>query len=181
VPRYAAFLRGINLGKRRASSDQLRSCFAELGFTDIGTFRASGNVVFNAPSGGRPNDLAGMIERSLAKSLGYDVPTFLRTAAEVNAIAAHDPFSAKVLSGSRGKLQVGLLSAKPKAASRKQVLALSTGEDLLVIEERELYWLPGGGLSDSALDLNAIATLLGPSTIRTKGTIDQIPAKYFTD
>jgi uncharacterized protein (DUF1697 family) len=179
VPRYTAFLRGINLGRRRISSDQLCSCFTEMGFTDVGTFRASGNVVFSAEGGGRAGDLAARIEKALAKSLGYEVPTFLRTAAEVKAIAARDPFPAKVVQASRGKLQVGLLSAKPKAPARKQVLALSNDEDRLAIGERELYWLPSGGLSESALDLNAIATLLGPTTVRTKGTIDQIAAKFF--
>jgi uncharacterized protein (DUF1697 family) len=179
MPRYAAFLRGINLGRRRVSGDQLKSCFAELGLTEIGTFRASGNVVFDAEGGGRPDDLAGRIEETLAKSLGYDVPTFLRTAAEVNAIAALDPFPPDVLNASRGKLQVGLLSARPKAPARKQLLALSSEQDRLAIGERELYWLPRGGLSDSALDLTAVAALLGPTTIRTKGTIDQIAAKFF--
>jgi hypothetical protein len=31
-----------------------------------------------------------------------------------------------------------------------------------------------------AMDLKAIAELLGPTTMRTKGTIDQLAAKYFT-
>jgi hypothetical protein len=32
---------------------------------------------------------------------------------------------------------------------------------------------------DSALDLQAIESLIDPSTRRTKGTIDQIAAKHF--
>ena len=55
---------------------------------------------------------------------------------------------------------------------------MSTDADRLAIERRELYWLPEGGMSDSELDLKAIAAALGPTTIRTKGTIDQIAAKY---
>ena len=44
---------------------------------------------------------------------------------------------------------------------------------------RELYWLPRGGISESDLDLKALDAALGPTTIRTKGTIDQIAAKHF--
>jgi hypothetical protein len=34
-------------------------------------------------------------------------------------------------------------------------------------------------MSDSELDLKALATILGSMTIRTKGTVDQIAAKHF--
>lgn len=43
---------------------------------------------------------------------------------------------------------------------------------------RELYWLPGGGLLESDLDLKAIEALVGADTRRTTGTIEQIVAKY---
>ena len=45
---YAAFLRGMNVGGHRISNGELGRCFEELGFRDIGTFRASGNVIFAA-------------------------------------------------------------------------------------------------------------------------------------
>jgi hypothetical protein len=48
----------------------------------------------------------------------------------------------------------------------------------LAIESRELYWLPDGGLSESELDLKALAAIIGPTTIRTKGTIDRIVARH---
>ena len=78
---------------------------------------------------------------------------------------------------SKGKLQVSFLKEKPAAAARKQVLVQMTDEDLLAIEGRELYWLPSGGISESDLDLKAIDAALGPGTMRTMGTIEQIAAK----
>jgi hypothetical protein len=83
------------------------------------------------------------------------------------------------VAASKGKLQIMLLGKKPGAPATKQALALATDEDRLAIHGRELYWLPSGGMSDSALDLKAIERLLGAGTIRTKGTIDQIAARYF--
>ena len=83
------------------------------------------------------------------------------------------------LEASKGKLQIAFLLTSPKAGERKQALALSIDDDRLAIDGRQLYWLPKGGLSESHLDLNAIAAALGPITIRTKGTVEQIVAKYF--
>jgi len=178
MSRYVAFLRGMNLGGRRITNDELRLHFEALGCEDVATFRASGNVIF-ADDGEPPAKLTSRLEGGLAEALGYEVPVFLRSAGELLAIAAHEAFDAKLVDASKGKLQIALLMKKPSAATAK-ALALSTDADRLAIEGRELYWLPDGGMSDSELDLKAIAVALGPTTIRTKGTIDQIAAKHFS-
>ena len=83
---------------------------------------------------------------------------------------------------SKGKLQVAMLCAPPSAEARKDMLALASDEDMLAFGERELHWLPSGGILDSVLDFNKVTRkLLGPMTTRTKGTIDQVAAKYFAD
>jgi uncharacterized protein (DUF1697 family) len=178
--RYVAFLRGMNLGGRRIKNEELRAEFEALGFSDIGCFRASGNVVFAASESDEAK-LAEKIEAGLGEALGYEVPVFLRSAAELLAVAGQKPFDAKALSASKGKPQVIFLQAEPKAAARKQVLDLATDDDRLAVEGREIYWLPKGGMSDSELDLKAIAAALGQHTIRTMGTVEQIAAKYFAD
>lgn len=178
MDRYVAFLRGMNLGRRRIANDELRSHFEALGCEDVATFRASGNVIF--ASGEEPAaKLTSRLESGLADALGYEVPIFLRTERELLAIAAHEAFDAKLVDASKGKLQVVLLLKKPAATARERALAMSSNSDRLAIDGRELFWLPDGGLSESELDLKAIADALGPTTIRTKGTIDQIAAKYF--
>ncbi len=176
---HAAFLRGINLGaRRRVSGAQLRSLFSELAFDDPDAFRTSGNVVFGA---GRESSarLTGRIEKGLADALGYEVVVFLRTADEVRAIAAAQPFPAAAMEASAGKLQVTMLLTKPGKRARDQVLALSTDQDRLAFGDRELYWLPSGGTRDSTLDRKAIEELLGSTTMRTMGTLELLAAKYF--
>jgi uncharacterized protein (DUF1697 family) len=175
---YAAFLRGMNVGGHRISNGELGGCFEELGFRDVGTFRASGNVIFTAAA--EPEDeLSARIEAGLQASLGYEVPVFLRSASEVRAIAAHQPFRTPTIEASKGKPQVAMLSAKPATKARKEILALASDEDRLAFGDRELHWLPSGGILDSALDFKLIGRLLGPMTTRTKGTIEQVAAKYF--
>jgi uncharacterized protein (DUF1697 family) len=177
MERYVAFLRGMNLGNRRIKNDELRARFEELGLSDVASFRASGNVIFDSDDSDEAA-VAKKVESGLGKSLGYEVAVFLRTIAEVAAIAAKEPFEAKAVAASKGKLQVQLLAGKPSAAARRKALALASDEDRLAIDGRELFWLPSGGISDSDLDLKAIDAALGTGTMRTKGTIDQIAARH---
>jgi uncharacterized protein (DUF1697 family) len=173
--RYAAFLRAVNLGRnRRVTSDRLKELFTEAGAEEVATFRTSGNVVFEAS-----RDMARALEKHLEKALGHEMVIFLRTARELEEIAAAEPFPAKDVKRSKGKLQVVLFEKKPTAAVRKKALALATDADRLTFGKRELFWLPSGGYSEAELDRKALDGLLGPSTVRTKGTVDQLHAKYF--
>jgi len=179
VRSYAAFLRGINLGPtRKISSAELRSTLEGIGFDEVATFRNSGNVVFDA-GGGSPAKLGALIEAALEESTGFEVGVFLRDADEVRAIAAHRPFEPALVEGSAGKLQVALLAGQPEDTDREAVLGMATDEDRLAFGERELYWLPSGGMRDAALSFSEVEKRLGSTTMRTKGTIEQLAAKYF--
>lgn len=178
VTRYVAFLRGINVGGRRVTGEQLRTPFVALGFRSVDTFLASGNVVFDAVGHTPAAELEEAVGRALASALGYEVRTFLRSEAETARIAAHRPFPDDVVAASAGRLQVAMLPREPSAATRAEVLDHGTAADRLALDHRELYWLPSGGISDSDLDLAAIERLVGPMTMRTANTVARITAKY---
>jgi uncharacterized protein (DUF1697 family) len=166
------------VGGHRITSEELRSRFQEMGFRDVETFRASGNVVFAAGEEA-PAAITARVQEGLAASLGYEVSTFLRSAGEVRAIAALRPFAPARLAASAGRMQVVLLSKRAATATREQVLSLATGQDGLAFGERELYWLPRAGTMDSELDLKMLERLLGQMTIRTKGTVEQFAGRHF--
>ncbi len=88
---YIALLRGINIGGHIVKMERLREIFAEMGFTNIRTYIQSGNVFFDSPQTDRAA-LKTTIESHLQQSLGYEVPTFLRTIPEMEQIIALDPF-----------------------------------------------------------------------------------------
>ena len=121
MPSYVAFLRGMNLGGRRIKNEELRAEFEPLGFDDVASFRASGNVIF-APRGSEAK-LTSEIEAGLGEALGYEVPVFLRSAAELSAIAAHEPFDAAVVNASKGKLQVALAAEEADGRGAQEALA----------------------------------------------------------
>ncbi len=176
---YAAFLRGMNVGGHRLTNAELCSHFAAMGFAEVASFRASGNVVFAADSRG-PAELQQQIEHGLERALGYAVPTFIRSAAQMRTIAAASPFDDSELRASTGKLQVALLAKAPPARARSEVLALAGENDRLAVAGRELFWLPRGGVLESPLEMKLIARLLGVMTMRTKNTLEQIAARHFS-
>ena len=179
MARHVAFLKGMNLGGRRISNQDLCAAVESLGLSEVETFRASGNVVFEAGRRSEPS-VCKLLEDGLAKQLGYEVAVFVRNGAELSAILAARPFSDADLEGA-GKPQVALLAKKPSASARKKVLELDSERDRLRFGERELFWLPAGGVSESELDWKAIADVLGATTVRTFGTVEQIASRWFGD
>src|ERR1700743_3891930 len=115
---FAAFLKGINLGKRRIANDDLRGHFEAIGLSEPAVFRASGNVVFDEPEGRAVAKLTTLIETELERLLGYTVAAFLRDRDELLEIAGAEPFDAATTRRLKGKLQVMMLGEKPKAAAR---------------------------------------------------------------
>jgi len=175
---YTAFLRGMNIGGRRITNADLCGCFETLGFSGVAAFLASGNVVFESRA--NATTVERKVSRGLAEQLGYAVPTFIRSAAEVRAVAARDPFRERPGSTSRGKLQVAFLERPPDPAALAVVAERSDDEDWLEIEGRELYWRPRGGLSESALNVGALERQIGQMTIRTTRTVERLAAKFFS-
>jgi uncharacterized protein (DUF1697 family) len=173
--KYAAFLRGMNVGGHRLTNVELCGHIAALGFADVAAFLASGNVVFDA---GRKTGVDARIEKGLRKALGYDVPTFLRTADEIIAIAERTVFD-DALVQARGKEQVLLLRKEPSTRAARIVLDLATEDDRLELRGRELHWLPRTGVLDTGLDHKLIERTVGPLTGRTKNTIVRFAAKHF--
>src|SRR5690606_22158478 len=109
MSRHVAFLRGMNLGRRRITNDELARCFAAMGLREVSVYQASGNVIFDAQRR-TPAALQQKIEAELEAALGYAVPTFLRSAEQVRAIAELLVFG-KVPTGA--KPQVMLLAKPP--------------------------------------------------------------------
>lgn len=138
MQRYVAFLRGINLGKRRPPMTQLKALFEELGFRDVATFIASGNVVF-ASGSNNASKLAIKIAGHLKKSLGYEVDTFVRSAEEVVAIGGARIFPED---GSDGvTIHVVFLQQALSAADARKLGNIRTSIDEFRVVGREIYWL----------------------------------------
>src|SRR5581483_797012 len=110
--RWAAFLRGINLGGRTVKMADLKKAMESAGFRDVKTIGASGNVLFDAPES-EVGALAKKIEPALQKDLGHAITVVVRPVAALRALLESAPFkSVKVTPDVR--LYVTFLAAPVK-------------------------------------------------------------------
>ena len=176
--RHVALLRGINLGRRRVKSPELRAVFEELGFDDVATFLASGNVIFDATAGsGR--ELAGRIEAGLREALGYDVATFLRSCAELGAAASPERLASSPLSGEEGvTVQVVFLGEPVPADLAAAAESLRSDDDDFIAAGRELYWLRRGRISESPAWAPVEKALGGRGTMRNLNTVRRLHERF---
>jgi uncharacterized protein (DUF1697 family) len=140
MPKSAAFLRAINTGGHRVKMDHLRKLFEDLGFTDVFTYIASGNVIFDSVSK-RPVEMEAKIEDHLRDALGYDVPTFIRSINELTRIADYRIFGKAGENTGGETIYIAFLRKKPGKESRKRILSFSSATDRFKFHNRELYWL----------------------------------------
>jgi len=175
--RYAAFLRAINVGGHVVKMDRLRTLFEAAGLSGVATVIASGNVVFES-SRRTAGDLERSIETHLQKALGYPVATFVRSMAELAAVAGRQPFGNAPLEAPCA-LFIGFLRNIPSPAARRQVASLSNNTDALVVDGREIYWLARKGFSESTISYATLEKLLrSEATFRNVNTVRRMAAKY---
>ncbi len=176
MPRYAAFLRAVNVGGRVVKMERLRQLFEETGFTGVTTHVASGNVLFTAGRG-RAATLEAKIERSLGTALGWEVPAFLRTPAELAALVAREPFPAEDVATAHG-VYVGFLK-EPLAPDRHALVdGFRTPSDELAVSEREIWWLCRVRSSDSEVSGGRLEKALGLlATFRNVTTVRAVASK----
>lgn len=177
MTRYVALLRAINVGGHVVKMDALRKHFSRMGFTNVETFIASGNVLFDARDD-EPAALEERIASELERSLGYAVGTFLRTPAELAAIVRHQPFEPSVIDPDRHALYIGFLPRKPAADTARKIVGLRTAVDELHVHKRELYWGCRTRFSESAISGALLERAVAmPMTVRNVTTVRRLAAK----
>lgn len=127
---YAAFLRGINVGGNKIlKMEDLRRALASLGFKNVKTLLASGNVVFETAEP-QASVVGEKIEKKLKTAFGTDIGVLVRKISELSRLVETDPFKGvKVTPQTR--LYVTFLSEKPK--SRLKVPFESSDKDFKIL------------------------------------------------
>lgn len=174
MPRYVALLRAINVGGRTVKMDRLRELFEDLGFRNVQTVIASGNVLFDAPSK-NPSAVEKKIEAQLFASLGYAVETFVRTPAELVAAAEADVFRGSERHSPTNALYVGFVKTDPTEDACDRLAKLNTEIDEFRVHGREYYWSCRKSIGQSKVTGAAIERALKvPSTVRNISTVRRL-------
>jgi len=175
VPRFAAFLRAVNVGGRVVKQEALKRAFEAAGAADPETFLASGNVVFSSKVS---RGLEARLARALAASLSFEVPVFVRTLVEVVSLAAHRPFPEEDVPAFPTFL-VGFLSKNLDAAGVERISSLESPEDRFHVRGRDFWWLSKHHQARPAITPRRLEKALGqPTTLRNVNTIRRMAERF---
>lgn len=178
--RWVALLRAINVGNRLVKMDRLKTIFQEIGFSEVETFIASGNVIFSHSASTTPRaELESQIETQLEQALGFSVPTFLRTPAELRAVIEGQPYTSAELEQPGHMLYIDFMRSEPSPDAIERLLQLRSEQDNLQVIGREVYWLASRSMHESKLSHDRIERALGlQGTMRNLNSVTRLVKKH---
>jgi uncharacterized protein (DUF1697 family) len=135
--RYVALLRGINVGGNAViKMADLSACFAALGYGDVRTYIASGNVFFQTTE--RPATVESEIERALERRFSLPIRVVVRSSREIATIV--DAIPARWIGAAELRVTVGFLLRGTTARSAARLVRPREGIDELVSASGALMW-----------------------------------------
>jgi uncharacterized protein (DUF1697 family) len=151
-----AFLRAVNLGKRRTPNARLVEIVEASGASAVWTYINSGNVVFDL--GGSRAAVERDLETAFETEFGFEVTTFIRTPLELRRALDLNPF--KVSSGDT--YFITFLKSSPSTRQRADLEALSNDFDTLVVAGADVHWRMRGRSIDTKLTTKKWENIVGP-------------------
>jgi uncharacterized protein (DUF1697 family) len=169
-----ALLRGVNVGKaRRIAMADLRSHFEGLGYGDVRTLLASGNVVFTVRAG-EQGDVASRVQEAMERRLKVSARVLVLTAAQLDAAVAGNPLRAVAKDPSRF-----LLTFFADPADRRRLLPLARQAwkpEAFAVGAGVAYLWCAGGILESPVN-HAVGRVLGDGgTSRNWATVLKLAA-----
>ena len=173
---HIALLRAINVGGHQAvGMAGLRDLLAGLGFTDVRSLLASGNLVFRGGTAQGPA-LERLLEAEAAKRLKLETDFFVRSATEWEAVVAHNPFPAEA-ARDPGHLLLMCLKNAPTATNVRALRAAITGRETMQAKGAHAYLYYPDGVGRSRLTAALIEKHLGTrGTARNWNTVLKLAA-----
>jgi uncharacterized protein (DUF1697 family) len=159
---YVALLRAVNLFGRPLRMADLKRIAEELGLDSPRTFIASGNLLF--ASAKSESEVKAALEAAIERHMGKPIGVMVRTAKEMAAIAAANPFADQP--GNR-VVAIFLDEAPPKDAARQ---AKNVADERMALGRREIYVHYPSGQGRSKLRIPAAAA----GTARNMNTVTKL-------
>ena len=162
---YVALLRAVNVGGAgKLPMSELVAMCEGLGFSSVKTYIASGNVVFSAKL--REAAVKAKLEDALHDYAGKPVGVMVRTAAEMAAALANNPFP-----NAPPNRTVAIFLDTPPPDDTLDTLS-GRKDETVALGVREVYVSYGDGMGTSKLKIPAAKT----GTARNMNTIAKLAA-----
>lgn len=143
----------------------LRTLCADLGWQEVRTHIASGNVVFAAP--GPAEDLSAQLERAVAHNMGVQAAVLVLSAGEMRAVLAGCPFYPAA-----GKQVHAFFCREVPQMDHDALAALSSPGEEVAVRGRTVWLFAPNGIGRSALAANFGKVANGtPMTARNLNTV----------
>lgn len=153
--RFAALLLGVNVGKRRMKMADLKQSFVDLGYENVKTLLASGNVLFDTEDSKKV--ATEKIEKKLLGDFGFEVKIILKPQEEIKKIIELKPFKGIPVTKNT-RLYVTFLGAKNTSALSMPYFSPLKDFEIIKIDDYEVYSVltvtPGARTVDSMKILN---------------------------
>jgi uncharacterized protein (DUF1697 family) len=173
VTTRVAFLRAVNVGKRRVPNARAVEIVGQRGGRDVWAYINSGNVVFD--SQGSRATIERKLERAFEKEFGFEVTTFVRTYTELRHALDLKPF--RISAGDT--YFITFLKSRPSEKQRAALEDLSNAFDTLVVDKGEVHWRMRGRSVDTKLTTKTWENIVGShrSTSRNVTMLRKLVAK----
>lgn len=171
--KYAAFLRGINVGGRnKIKMETLRETFAALGYKNVKTYINSGNVIFETAKTDEKK-LAAKIESAIEKAFALKIKTMVRTFDEIREIIEDNPFAGQFENDK--DLHVLFLDESLPEQKKNLLLSNDSENERIAVRNREIFCVLRRGVSESLLGKDFVGKKLKVSaTARNWQTVKKI-------
>ena len=146
---YVALLRAVNVGGRQLAMADLKRIAGELGLDNPTTYIASGNLLFASSKSER--ELKKALETAIENHMGKPVGVMIRTARDMAAVAAANPFADQP--GNR-VVAIFLDASPPKDTV---TAAKNVADERIALGRREIYVHYPNGQGPSKLKIPAVA------------------------
>ncbi|NUS52514.1 MAG: DUF1697 domain-containing protein [Nocardioidaceae bacterium] len=176
MPRYVAFLRAVNVGKRKYPMAELRAALEAAGYDGVETHIQTGNVVLTSTLRSRAK-LETELERLFEKDRGFEVRTVVLTPAELAQVAA----DADTLAAEHPDLKghyVSLLKDTPSAEGTRRLEGHGYDDETVVVRPRAVHLLYDKPYHEAKVSNVQVEKALGVATNRNAKVVRALAAKW---
>jgi uncharacterized protein (DUF1697 family) len=174
MPTYIAFLRAINVGKRKFSKEAIVEACEAAGCTDVETYINTGNVRVTTPLRSRAK-VEAALEEAFEEAAGFDVPTIVLTPKELREVAA---YAEKAGRKHDGLHYVSLLKDLPSAAAVEKLDGAGKDGERVAVDGRGVHLLLGKDYHSAKLSNALVEKHLGVATNRNLNVIRTLAEKW---
>ena len=166
---HVALLRGINVGTaKRLAMPALRTMAEGLGYTDVATHINSGNLLLS--TGEDAPTLRARLEQGIEQTFGLHADVVVRTAEELRAVLAVNPFA----DGDPSRVVIAFLAGPPPVGVEQRLAALAADDEPFLVHGLEVYVHHGHGQADSRLAAALAKALAVSATVRNLRTVTKV-------